>query len=114
MMKQITSKSSTSTQSPASATNSADSKPTPATQPKPDPKVVQEAIKVGQELIKQEKTKTEASLAMYRLLHEGGCDQETIVDCLVKGANLTPMGARTYFYNCRRKYQSEQKAKSPK
>ena len=81
---------------------------------KPNPKIIQDAIKIGQNLTKQQKTKAEAAMSMYRLLHEGGCDQETIVDAFIKGASLTPMGARTYFYNCRRKYQAEQKAKLEK
>ena len=74
-------------------------------------KTIQDAIKIGEDLIKKEITKTEASMVMYRLLYEGGCDQETIVDAFVKGASLTPMGARTYFYNCKRKYQKELKKK---
>jgi len=74
-------------------------------------KTIQDAIKIGQDLIKKEMTKAETSMVMYRLLHEGGCDQETIVDAFIKGALLTPMGARTYFYNCKRKYQAEVKAK---
>ena len=81
---------------------------------KSNSKTIQDAIKIGQDLIKKEMTKAEASMVMYRLLHEGGCDQETIVDAFVKGASLTPMGARTYFYNCRRKYQVEVKAKDSK
>lgn len=83
-------------------------------QSKPTEKTIQDAIKIGQDLIKKEITKTEASMVMYRLLHEGGCDQEMIVDAFVKGASLTPMGARTYFYNCRRKYEGEQKLKQEK
>ena len=78
---------------------------------KTEPKTIQEAIKIGTDLIAKKMTKAETSMVMYRLLHEGGCDQETIVDAFVKGASLTPMGARTYFYNCKRKYQAEVKAK---
>lgn len=81
---------------------------------KPDPKVIQDAIKTGQDLIKKETTKAETAMVMYRLLHEAGCDQEVIVDSFIKGASLTPMGARTYFYNCKRKYQAEQKLKQEK
>lgn len=70
-------------------------------------KIVSEVIKIGQDLIKKDTTKSEASMAMYRSLAEHGIDQETIVEAFIKGANLTPMGARTYFYNCRRKHKSE-------
>lgn len=86
----------------------------PPQQANPTSKTIQDAIKIGQDLIKKEITKTEASMVMYRLLHEGGCDQEMIVDAFIKGASLTPMGARTYFYNCKRKYQAEVKMKAEK
>ena len=79
---------------------------------KPNPTTIQDAIKIGQNLIKKQTTKAGAAIVMYRLLHEGGFDQETIVDAFVKGASLTPMGARTYFYNCKRKYRAERKVKS--
>ncbi len=82
--------------------------------PKPSTDKIKDAIKIGQDLIKKNMTKAEASMVMYRLLHEAGCDQEVIVDAFVKGASLTPMGARTYFYNCRRKYRTVQKAKAGK
>jgi len=52
----------------------------PPQQANPTSKTIQDAIKIGQDLIKKEITKTEASMVMYRLLHEGGCDQEMIVD----------------------------------
>ena len=71
--------------------------------------LIQDAIKIGQDLIKKETTKAQTAMVMYRLLHEGGCDQEVIVDAFIKGASLTPMGARTYFYNCKNLYQGEQK-----
>lgn len=77
----------------------------------PKPKTIQDAIKIGNDLIMKETTKAEAAMVMYSLLHEGGCDQETIVDAFIKGASLTPMGARTYYYNCKRKYQAEMKSK---
>ena len=88
------------------------SKPSPTTQS--TTKTIQEAIKIGTDLIAKKMTKAETSMVMYRLLYEGGCDQEVIVDTFVKGASLTPMGARTYFYNCKRKYQAEVKAKDSK
>lgn len=81
---------------------------------KPNPKTIQDAINIGNDLIKKQTTKAETAMVMYRLLHESGCYQETIVDAFIKGASLTPMGARTYFYNCKRKYQAEQKAKLEK
>ena len=86
----------------------------PQSAAKPISNTINDAIKIGKDLIAKKMTKAETSMVMYRLLYEGGCDQEVIVDTFVKGASLTPMGARTYFYNCKRKYQAEVKAKDSK
>lgn len=66
---------------------------------------VQAAIKVGESLIKLGNTKIEAALAMYRLI--GRLPQEIVVQALIEGASLTPKGALTYWYNCRRKLKKE-------
>ena len=52
---------------------------------KRDQDKIKDAITIGQDLIKKKMTKAEASMVMYRLLHEAGCDQEVIVDAFVKG-----------------------------
>lgn len=95
--------------SPTPPNTSSSTKPD-KTEPKSGADHVADAIKIGKDLMATKQIpKSEASMVMYRLLHEKGCDQEVIVDALIKGASLTPMGARTYFYNCRRKYQAEVK-----
>ena len=59
----------------------------------------------GQVFIAEGKTKVEAAMAIYRHLHES--PQEVVLQAFVEGASLTPKGALTYWYNCRRKFSQE-------
>jgi hypothetical protein len=70
-----------------------------------DERRVAEAIKEGQALIAQGKTKIDAAMAIYRLIEDHS--QETLVRAFVEGAALTERGALTYWYNCRRKRARE-------
>jgi len=67
----------------------------------PDQDAVAGAIAEGKTLIEQGKPKIEAAMAIYAKLE--GQSQETIVAAFIEGASLTPKGALTYWYNCRRK-----------
>jgi hypothetical protein len=40
---------------------------------------------------------------MYELIYEES--REVIVQAFIEGASLTPKGAQTYFYNCKRKFR---------
>ena len=76
------------------------------TEPKVTPKnadQVKKAVALGKEMMKKgdEVTKVEVARAMYELIHEES--REVIVQAFIDGANLTPKGAQTYFYNCKRK-----------
>ena len=79
---------------------------TPET-PKPkDPKKYKEAVTLGKKLSKTpDITKVEVASQMYELIHTE--DREVIAMAFVEGANLTPKGAMTYFYNCRRKFKKD-------
>ena len=44
-------------------------------------------------------------MAIYRHLNES--PQEVVLQAFVEGASLTPKGALTYWYNCRRKFSRE-------
>lgn len=66
---------------------------------------VLEAIKEGQGLIAQGRTKIDAAMAIYRLIEDHS--QETLVKAFIEGASLTERGALTYWYNCRRKRARE-------
>jgi hypothetical protein len=66
------------------------------------PDEVKKAIALGKEVRKQpEKTKADAARAMFELI--SGEPREIVVQAFVDGAGLTPKGAQTYFYNCKRK-----------
>lgn len=67
-----------------------------------NPAAVRKAVALGKEIRKQpEKTKADAAREMYALI--AGESREVIIQAFVDGAGLTPKGAQTYFYNCRRK-----------
>ena len=66
---------------------------------------VKKAVDLGKEMMKKgdEVTKVEVAMAMYELIHEES--REVIVQAFIDGANLTPKGALTYFYNCKRRFR---------
>jgi hypothetical protein len=60
------------------------------------------AISLGKEMSKQaDVTKADIARKMFELI--SGEPREVIVQAFVEGAGLTPKGAQTYFYNCKRK-----------
>ena len=71
----------------------------------PSDDLIAQAILEGQALISEGKTKVEAAMAIYRHLQES--PQEVVLQAFVEGASLTPKGALTYWYNCRRKFSQE-------
>ena len=62
---------------------------------------LKEAIQLGQATLKEGKTKADAARAIYEKIKDEA--KEVIVAAFVAGATLTPKGALTYWYNCRRK-----------
>lgn len=70
---------------------------------------ISKAVQAGQKVIKEGGTKVEASMEIYRLIHD--LEQDVVVQAFVDGATLTPKGALTYWYNCRRKFKKEQAVK---
>jgi len=66
---------------------------------------VKKAVALGKEMMKKgdDVTKVEVATAMYELIHEES--REVIVRAFIEGANLTPKGAQTYFYNRKRKFR---------
>ena len=46
-------------------------------------------------------------MAIFRVIGDGS--QETVVQAFIEGASLTPAGALTYWYNCKRKLARERK-----
>ena len=89
----------TKTEGPAATTQAA----TPAQPPKAtNPAAVRKAVALGKEIRKQsEKTKADAARAMFDLI--SGEPREIVIQAFIDGVGLTPKGAPTYFYNCKRK-----------
>jgi hypothetical protein len=71
----------------------------------PSDDLIAQAVLEGQALIAEGKTKVEAAMTIYRHLNES--PQEVVLQAFVEGASLTPKGALTYWYNCRRKLSRE-------
>jgi len=71
--------------------------------PKPtNPAAVRKAIALGKDMRKQPDTsKADVARKMFETISEE--PREVIVQAFVDGAGLTPKGAQTYFYNCRRR-----------
>jgi hypothetical protein len=63
---------------------------------------VKKAISVGKEMGKQpDVSKADVARKMFETI--SGEPREVIIQAFVEGAGLTPKGAQTYFYNCKRK-----------
>jgi len=67
-----------------------------------NPAAVRKAVALGKDMRKQpDMSKSDVARKMYETISEE--PREVIVQAFVDGAGLTPKGAQTYFYNCRRK-----------
>ncbi len=84
-------------------TSTATASPTPSQPPKAiNPAAVKRAIAAGKEVRKQpEKTKADAAREIYGLI--SGEARDIIIQAFIDGAGLTPKGAQTYYYNCKRR-----------
>ena len=69
--------------------------------------LIRQAIADGSALIAEGKSKADAAMAIFRLI--GDSSQETVIQAFIEGASLTPKGALTYWYNCKRKLARERK-----
>ncbi len=63
--------------------------------------LVKKAVALGKEAIKAGKSKADAARAIFGDLKNE--DKAIVIQAFVDGAGLTPKGATTYWYNCRRK-----------
>jgi hypothetical protein len=67
-----------------------------------NPGLVKEAIALGKKIYKEpDATKSAAAMKIYEMIKDE--EREIVVGALIDGASLTPKGAMTYYYNCRRK-----------
>ena len=67
------------------------------------PDNLKKAVALGKEMSKSaDNSKADVARSMYEILHEE--PKDVIVKAFIDGASLTPKGAQTYFYNCKRKF----------
>jgi hypothetical protein len=62
---------------------------------------IKDAIAKGKLIIKEGKSKADASMVIFEALKAE--EKDVVIAAFVQGATLTPAGAVTYFYNCKRK-----------
>lgn len=88
---------------PSAETNPVVSDKTETLPAKPiNPAAIKKAIAAGKEMAKQPNvTKADIARKMFETIADE--PREIIVQAFVDGAGLTPKGAQTYFYNCKRK-----------
>ena len=66
---------------------------------------VRKAVALGKDMRKQpDVSKADVARKMYETISDE--PKDVIVQAFVDGAGLTPKGALTYFYNCKRKASS--------
>ena len=68
---------------------------------------IKQAIAQGKALIKEGKSKADAARAIYALLKNES--KEVVIAAFGAGATLTEKGSVTYWYNCKRKAEKEEK-----
>jgi ribosomal protein S24E len=67
-----------------------------------NPAALRKAVSLGKDMRKQPDTsKADVARKMYESISDE--PREVIVQAFIDGAGLTPKGAQTYFYNCRRR-----------
>jgi hypothetical protein len=89
--------------------------PTPAQSAvKPtNPAAVRKAVALGKDMRKvPETSKADVARKMFETIADE--PREVIVQAFVDGAGLTPKGAQTYFYNCRRRTEKAATASESK
>lgn len=70
-----------------------------------NPAAVRKTIALGKDMRKVPDTsKADVARKMFETISDE--PREVIVQAFVDGAGLTPKGAQTYFYNCRRKVKT--------
>ena len=86
--------------------------PTPdATQPVPVPKnlaLYRQAIEAGRQTLVDERSKAAAARVIFKML--GNETRDVVLQAFIEGADITPKGSPTYYYNITRKLKRQ---KSP-
>lgn len=68
-----------------------------------DPARYAQAIEEGKKQLNQGNSKADAARAIFRLIHAE--PREVVLRAFIEGADVTPKGAPTYYYNINRKFR---------
>jgi hypothetical protein len=68
-----------------------------------DPARYAQAIEEGKKQLNQGSSKADAARAIFRLIHAE--PREVVLRAFIEGADVTPKGAPTYYYNINRKFR---------
>ena len=86
-------------------TNSTDQPAIPS-----DPALYNRAINEGREQLVQQRSKAAAARTIYQLLQNESRD--VVLKAFIEGADITPKGSPTYYYNITRKLKRQNKSTS--
>ena len=73
-----------------------------------DLELYHQAISEGRQVLADSGSKAAASRRIFELIHTE--PREIILRAFIEGADVTPKGAPTYFYNIKRKFKRKAKA----
>ena len=68
-----------------------------------DPARYAQAVEEGNKQLNQGNSKADAARAIFRLIHAE--PREVVLQAFIEGADVTPKGAPTYYYNINRKFR---------
>ena len=63
------------------------------------------AVQDGRTTLSEGGSKADAARAIYRLIHDE--HREVVLRAFIEGADVTPKGSPTYFYNISRKFRKQ-------
>jgi hypothetical protein len=75
-----------------------------------DPELYKRAINEGRDQLVQQRSKAAAARTIYHLLHNESRD--VVLKAFIEGADITPKGSPTYYYNITRKLKRQNKSNS--
>ena len=70
-----------------------------------NPSLYINAIRIGQKVLLEQGSKASAAMEIFKILKEEA--REVVLKAFIEGANITPKGSPTYFYNVTRKLRKQ-------
>ncbi len=70
-----------------------------------NPSSYKDAIRMGQEVLVEQGSKAAAAMEIFKILKDES--REVVLQAFIEGANITPKGSPTYFYNVTRKLRKQ-------